>query len=244
MRLGLGYIGVHGRRLADRFLSFFYPSHCPVCRNPSDTHIHSPICLSCWGTIERYRGPSCRVCAVPIVSSHARLCGECLSRPPSFSSVLAYGLYSGTLREAVHLFKFRGIRRLGRPLGRLLCSLPVPKADMIVPVPLSKGRLRQRGFNQSLLLARSLSKDLGIHLSMDCLVKRRDTPPQTGLGANERVKNLKNAFETRGDVAGKRVILLDDVMTTGATVRECAKTLARAGAGEIIVVVLARSAFY
>jgi ComF family protein len=244
MRFGLGYIGVQGRRLTDRFLSLFYPSLCPVCNNPSDTHIYSPICRSCWGTIERYRGPACRVCAVPIVSIHARLCGECLSRPPCFSSVFAYGLYSGALREAVHLFKFLGIRRLGGPLGRLLCSLPVPAADMIVPVPLSKGRLRQRGFNQSLLLARAVSKDLGIHLSMDCLVKKRDTLPQTGLGANERVKNLKNVFETRGDVAGKKVILLDDVMTTGATVRECARTLSRAGADEIIVVVLARSPFY
>jgi ComF family protein len=244
MRLGLGYIGIQGRRLVTSFLSFFYPSLCPVCRNPSDTHVHAPICLRCWNTIERYCGPSCRVCAVPIVSSHARLCGECLSRPPRFSSVLAYGLYSGALREAVHLFKFLGIRRLGRPLGRLLSCLPVPEADMIVPVPLSKGRLRQRGFNQSLLLAKALSKNLGIHLSMDCLVKKRDTLPQTGLCANERVNNLKGAFETRGDVARKRVILLDDVMTTGATVRECAKALARAGAEEIIVVILARSAFY
>jgi len=213
-----------------------------VCRNLSDAHMYAPICFYCWSTIERYNGSSCRVCAVPIVSPYAGMCGECLSNPPSFSFVLSYGLYSGTLREAIHLFKFSGIKRLGKPLGKLLSSLPIPEADMIVPVPLSKRGLRERGFNQTLILARTLSKDLNIPFSMDSLFKRRHTPPQSGIKAVERKRNVKGAFEVREDVARKRVILLDDVMTTGATVRECAKTLAKAGAEEIIVVILARSA--
>ena len=242
MQRGLRHLGIQGHQLVSSFLSFIYPSRCPVCRNQSDAHVYAPICLYCWSTIERYNGSSCRVCAVPIVSPYAGVCGECLSHPPYFSFVLAYGLYSGILREAIHLFKFSGIKRLGRPLGRLLSSLPIPEADIIVPVPLSKRGLRQRGFNQTLILAKTLSKDLKIPFSIDCLFKRRDTPPQSGIRAVDRKRNVKGAFEVREDVARKKVILLDDVMTTGATVRECAKTLAKAGAEEIIVVVLARSA--
>jgi len=230
-----------GYPVASLSLAALYPSRCPVCNNHSDSLSYAPICRDCWSGIERYRGPSCRICAVPLSSDCSFVCGDCLSRKPSFSSVLNFGLYSGTLREAIHLLKFNGVKRLVKPLGGFLHELTFPALDGIVPVPLSKSALRQRGFNQTLLLARVLARRLEIPLCMNALHKRKDTPAQIGLKAKERLANLKNAFEVVEPVAGKQLLLLDDVMTTGATVRECSKTLVKAGAKEVVVVTLARS---
>ena len=155
--------------------------------------------------------------------------------------VLNYGLYSGTLSEAIHLLKFSGVKRLAGPLGKLLSGLPIPDVDGIVPVPVTVKTLRERGFNQTLLIAKILSGRLHIPLKMDILSKTKETRPQIGLGARERAVNLKNSFAVRGRLHKTRLLLLDDVMTTGATARECAKALMKAGAGEVVVITLARS---
>ncbi len=181
------------------------------------------------------------ICANPLVSEYSRRCGECLRKAPPFSRVLNYGLYSGALAEAIHLLKFFGVRRLARPLGRLLTELPISEMDGIVPVPVSTRTLRERGFNQTLLLAKSLSRHLRIPVHMNLLFKKKETLPQIGLGAKERAKNLRNSFEVKGRLNRRRLLLLDDVMTTGATARECSRTLMKGGAGEVVVVTLARS---
>jgi ComF family protein len=113
--------------------------------------------------------------------------------------------------------------------------------DGIVPVPLHIESLRERGFNQSLLIARHLSRSLRVPLFMDILIKNTDTPPQIGLSARERISNIRNAFSVAGDVKGLKILLFDDVMTTGATARECSHELLNAGAQEVIVLTLARS---
>lgn len=230
-----------GYKLVSSLVSLVYPSTCPVCKNPSDAFTYSPICANCWTTIKKYNGPSCRFCAAPLVSEYAVSCGECLQRRPPFSTVLNFGLYSETLAEAIHLFKFSGIKRLSWPLGKLLLELPIPDVDGIVPVPVTSKRLMQREFNQTLLLAKVLSKRLRVPIKT-ALNKKRETLPQIGLRAKERVSNLKNAFEVKEKVDKLRLLLVDDVMTTGATVRECSKTLLKAGAKEVVVVTLARSA--
>ena len=145
------------------------------------------------------------------------------------------------LAEAIDQMNFSYTKRLAQPLAMRMLELDIPEVDGIVPVPLSIHRLRERGFNQSLLIASVISKQKGIPLMMDSLIKKRVTPPQTGLSAKERRKNLKDALEVRGNVRGLRILLLDDVMTTGATVRECAKHLMSAGAKEVIVMALARA---
>jgi ComF family protein len=155
--------------------------------------------------------------------------------------VLNFGLYSGSLSAAIHLLKFSGLKRLAKPLGKLLTELPLPAMDGIVPVPVTKRTLRTRGFNQALLLSVVLSRHVRIPVYLDMLYKKKDTPPQIGLGAKERARNLKNAFEVRGRLDKPRLVLLDDVMTTGATVKECAKTLVKSGAQEVVAVTLARS---
>ena len=227
--------------LTSRALNSLYPSICPLCKNSSDSYKHSPLCTNCWKGVERYSGPSCKICATPLVSEYATVCGECLKHKPVFSRVLNYGIYSGALAEAIHRMKFYGIKRLADPLGRLLLDLEIPECDGIVPVPLSKKSLRERGFNQALLMAVVLSKELKIPLYMDILFKKKDTPQQLGLNAKERLKNLKGAFAVRGEIDNLRLLLIDDVMTTGATARESSKTLIKAGADEVIVITLARS---
>lgn len=155
--------------------------------------------------------------------------------------VLNFGLYSGVLSEAIHLLKFSGLKRPAKPLGKLLTELPIPSMDGIVPVPVTNRTLRERGFNQALLLSAVLSRHVKIPVYMDMLYKKKDTPAQIGLGARERARNLRNAFAVRGSVHNQRLLLLDDVMTIVATVRECAKTLVKSGAQEVVAVTLARS---
>ena len=178
---------------------------------------------------------------MPFASEYGEVCGQCLKKPPPFSKVLNYGLYEGVLAEAINHLKFYGIKRLAKPLGRLLLNLEFSGTDGLVPVPLSIKRLRERGFNQSLLIARVVSRKFQVPLLMDSLLKIKETPPQIGLSAKERLLNLRNAFEVRGDVKGRRLLLIDDVMTTGATVTECSKQLIKAGSKEVIVLTLARA---
>lgn len=229
------------RRLISKLLHILYPSHCPICKGNSDLFYYSPICSSCWAEIKRYTGPACSICAIPVTSEHAITCGQCLKKRPPFSRVLTYGIYEGVLAEAIHQFKFYGLKRFARPLGRLLSDLDIPRADGIIAVPLSAKGLRDRGFNQSLLLAKLIAREAKTPLLMDTLFKQRDTPPQIGLTSKERTSNLKGAFKVRGNIEGLSFLLVDDVITTGATVTECSKNLLEAGAKEVVVISLARA---
>jgi ComF family protein len=164
-----------------------------------------------------------------------------MKAPPPFSKIIYYGIYDGALRKAIHLLKFRGIKRLARPIAMLLSELPIPDADGIVPVPLHPKKLREREFNQTALIGRHLARQYGIPLLLDILKKGKATLPQTDVTGKERLKNVKNTFTADKSVTGLRLILLDDVITTGATAYECSKALKKAGAAVITVVALARS---
>ncbi|GAB4388849.1 MAG: ComF family protein [Thermodesulfovibrionales bacterium] len=228
-------------RIAARAMNIVYPSVCPVCGGASDSVSLAPLCRSCFSTITRYEGPACPVCALPVESAEAGLCGDCLRERPPFARVLAYGIYSGALRAAINHLKFAPLKRLSRPLSRLLLDLPVPPADLIAAVPVGTRALRERGFNQTLLLARALSRGTGVPLGWGAVIKTRETRPQVGLSSRERASNLRGAFAARGRLDGLRVALVDDVVTTGATARECSKALLGAGAREVTVVALARA---
>ena len=229
----------HG--LIPKILNILYPSKCPVCGNETDVSGLAPICSSCWEGIKKYTGPFCRVCAAPLVSEYAEVCGQCIKTPPPFSRALTCGLYEGTLSEAINQLKFFGNKRLSKPLAGLLLGLDLPEMDGIVPVPLSIKSLRERGFNQALLISRVLSRKLRMPLLTDTLLKIKETPPQIGLSAKERLTNIRKAFMAKGDIEGLSLFLVDDVMTTGATVRECSKVLRKAGAKEVVVLTLARA---
>lgn len=228
-------------------INILFPSACPVCKNNSDRFLHAPFCASCWARIRPYTGPSCPVCGEPALSKHATVCDSCLKNKQPFTKIFFYGIYNGVLKKAIHSFKFCGTRRLGHPLGVFLLQAmsehtTTQNTDCIVPVPLHKASLIERGFNQTAALAVVLSKATGIPLLNNVLVKNRVTLPQFALNRAERQKNLRGAFSSSGTIKGLRVLLVDDVVTTGATARECGRTLMKQGAANVCVAALARSA--
>jgi len=182
----------------------------------------------------------------PADEGHDHLCQACLLEPPPFLKVETVGLYEGRLRQAVHRFKYRGEFSLDRSLGHLLASVLESsdadfRPDLLIPVPLHLNRLRERGYNQSLLLARVLGRRWRIPVCSRLLVRVLPTPPQQGLRAAERRRNIKGAFRVNASLKGEKVLLIDDVMTTGATARECSGTLLSAGAKEVCVAVIGRA---
>jgi ComF family protein len=171
------------------------------------------------------------------------LCGNCRARLPAFDVAWAAYRFEGPLRTAIHRFKYGGERALGEPLGALLADAAAGlriEADLIVPAPLHATRRRERGYNQSELLARVVARRLGLPLGL-ALARQRPTPPQVGLSAAERRANVAGAFAWRGEsLADRRVLLIDDVCTTGATLDACARALRPHGPASIAAVTLAR----
>jgi ComF family protein len=175
------------------------------------------------------------------------LCGQCLQRQWHFGSARALGLYEGTIREAIHQLKYGGKAFLTKSLVGLLDKgypfIDYPSYDLLVPVPLHRKRLRERGFNQALLLGSAVGRKMGVPCAGFALKKTRWSEPQIHLSPKEREGNVKGSFSVVDpeDIRGKRVLLVDDVMTTGSTVNECARELLKAGAEEVDVFTLARA---
>jgi ComF family protein len=205
----------------------------------------------------------CAVCGERIFSAYAKsskiaaeqsLCGMCRRIEPPFARAVAYGSYESGLRELIHLLKFGGVRPAAHVLGRMLAEaitvlapeLPTESVAM-VPVPLHRTKLRQRGFNQSESIARAALK-IGatrerLYLCPEALVRTRETASQIGLTSHERRANLRGAFRVADPsaVKGREVLVVDDVYTTGATISECARVLRRAGATKVWAATVART---
>ncbi|GAB4538538.1 MAG: hypothetical protein Fur0020_07450 [Thermodesulfovibrionia bacterium] len=171
------------------------------------------------------------------------MCSECITDEPHFEYARSYGIYEGAIEEAIKLLKYHGVKRLSRPLSDLLFSLPLPPVDVIIPVPLHGKRLKERGFNQSAIIGRHISRGIGMPLLINSLIRTRDTLPQVGLNAKDRKRNIKGAFsvQDKKGIYKKRVLLIDDVLTTGSTARECSKVLKMAGAKSVYVMTIAYS---
>ncbi len=240
-----------GRRLLGELrglVDLLLPPACPLCGERFGEGEGPFFCSVCLAGFTPARSPRCPHCALPYpaegVPDHP--CEDCTREPPPFRWVRALGLYEGHLREAVHRFKYRGDMDFDRPLGRLLAlTLASDLRDfapqLILPVPLHRDRLAGRTYNQALLLARVLGRALEIPVPSSLLLRHRSTPSQQGLDATERQRNLRGAFGLGRSLEGERVLLLDDVMTTGATARECARVLLAGGASEVAVAVLGRA---
>lgn len=229
-------------------LDFLFPPRCPACAGRT---ARVALCADCTAAIAPVRSPLCPTCGESFAGSGPdHHCSRCLAHPPHFERARACALYRGDrsspLIDALHRFKYGRDVTLAPVLGAFLadrCPLPVDH-DLLVPVPLDLERLRWRGFNQAAALARALAARQGRPLHPVALQRCRATPPQVGLGEDDRRRNMAGAFAVRDRAAvrGRTILLVDDVMTTGATVEECAKTLRRAGASRVDVVVLARAA--
>lgn len=242
---------MHIKRMIRSFLDFLLPTSCSYCRSRVGSSPVPFFCAACWSDFSLIQGPVCPQCGRPFDSSEAlayspaHLCGSCRQAPPQYDQALSAGQFEGPLREAVHVFKYRPCRALGSHLGAWMAGaiLLEPVIDAVMPVPLHSTRLRERGFNQALLLAHALCKAHGLTLSFDNLNRIRPTRPQVELSGEERVANVAGAFALRrpGEVSGRTVLLIDDVHTTGATLNECARVLKKAGAARVMALTLARA---
>ena len=238
-------------RLLRRTLRFLLPADCTTCGTALTTDPVPLFCDPCWKTIAPLALARCSQCDRPLPSpvalthSPSHRCHHCLVRPPAYVKAWTLFPYLPPLQDAICLFKYRARVSLAKPLAELMiAALPHPiETDLIVPVPLHPSRLREREFNQALLLADRLARHLARPLVYTNLVRVAPSDPQSTLSRKERLKNLRRTFAVRhpGMMAGKRILLIDDVFTTGATVNECAKALRKAGADTVSVLTLART---
>lgn len=223
-------------------LNQLFPDKCPICKKDSDLADINPFCSSCWQEIFPYNGPRCCVCGIPAESQHVSVCSECLYSKPFYDKLYFYGLHDKVLKEVIHFIKYHSVMRLSLQVANLIATLDLPEdIELIMPVPLHKSRLLQRGFNQSANIAYHFSRIKGIQYRDDVIRKVVNTPPQSLMHREQRLKNMKGKFKAIKDLNNKTVALFDDVVTTTATVNECAKVLKNAGAKKVYVVSVARS---
>lgn len=243
---------VHFSRLID----WLYPPRCRFCKDSVIGRDEDCFCLSCREKILLVSHPLCPMCGRPYPSAGGEdhLCGICMTRPPYFYQARAWACYPTAevedhpLRGVIQRFKYGRKVSLGRPLGRLMARgcrqyFSEVSLDLILPVPLHPKRLRWRGFNQAVIFAREVGGLWRLPMDPFILLRSRETVPQTDLTEEERRKNVRGAFSlvSAGAVRGTRILLVDDVYTSGATINECSRILVRGGAKEVHVLTLARA---
>ncbi len=230
-------------------IDLIFPPLCAFCGCPLAEDETGEICPGCLRNVRFISPPICPTCGVPFVSQSGEdhLCGQCLRGKWHFSMARALGLYDGPLRDAIHALKYEGKPFLAKTLVGLLDRgypfIDYGLYDLLVPVPLHPKRLRERGFNQALVLGRAMARREGVPCMGFVLRKTRPSEPQIHLNPEEREKNVRGSFAVADPpkVRGKRVLLIDDVMTTGSTVDECARELSKAGATQVDVFTMARA---
>lgn len=235
-------------------VNFLYPPRCAACEARMPIEARNRVCARCLARVERLAEPLCAKCGTPLADHDAEgaVCGRCVQSPPHFRVARAAARYrasgedqGGTLASMIRRHKYGPAQSLGRALAECIGpEMPIKRGhyDVVIPVPLHRGRLRWRGFNQAALLAAEVARRLDCQIDVTSLVRVKWTSPQTAQDLDTRRRNVGRAFVVKrtGDVASRRVLLVDDVMTTGATADECARTLLAAGARTVDVFTLAR----
>jgi ComF family protein len=235
--------------LRHRPFQLVFPDDCRVCGEPLQEVSRIPVCAGCLESTQPMAAEYfCVACRSPFLNrsplDESGRCALCRLGAAGFDEVYSFGWYQGALRKLIHLFKYTGVRPLARVFGRYLKhALPIDRQfDVVVPMPLHWRRRWHRGFNQATLLAREVARRFNVPVS-NIVRRRRATPSQAGLTHAKRRANVRGAFKmkrgTRLD--GLRVLLIDDVLTTGATAAACARELKRAGAVHVTVLALART---
>jgi len=246
----------HSRQMLRYLINFVYPPRCAACEARMDLDAAEKICDACIALIERVPEPMCQVCGVPLqVADQAcsQWCRACAESPPHFGRARAVARYRLGISEDVQVVpsiirrhKYGRDQSLSHALAQCLGeSLPLngEDYDLVIPVPLHRRRLRWRGFNQAALLGVAVARKIDCVLDVMTLARIRDTPPQTWQDSAQRRQNVRGAFAvTRPQlIANQSLLLVDDVMTTGATLNECARTLLAGGARKVDVFTLARA---
>jgi ComF family protein len=231
-----GPIGRPAGRAA-RLLAALLPRQCFLCAAPAAGEF---LCPACHDSLPRLAAECCPVCALPTPA--AMVCGACLKKPPQFDATQAVFRYEFPVDRLVQALKYAHRIASADFLGRILVERgPQILPHLILPVPLAPQRLAERGFNQAVEIARPLARCLALPLETRHLQRHIDTAPQAGLPWKERAKNIRHAFACGIDLTGKSILVIDDVMTTGATLNELAGTLKACGAARVENLVLART---
>ena len=233
------------RDIFETVIVFLYPAKCRVCEAFLEVTSTPYICANCWHDIQFLEPPWCDICGTPDVDGR---CDACATSPPRYGKLRSIAFYQTTLQQAIHLFKFEKKKVLARHLIQLVNTyMPadycVADYDFILPIPIHGKRLRERGFNQATLLAKGIARAESVPILTDILVRHRHTAAQSSLGMEARQENIIGAFEIRNPhvIHNKRILIIDDVFTTGATVREAVNELWKADPAEVDVLTLART---
>jgi len=254
------------RAVVDDLATTFFPADCRVCGGPLTGAGISPLCKECVEALREQTAELCARCGEALdldglrftrqMQGEAVLCGPCRQVPPEFERAAAWGEYNAGMREAIQLLKFERMETVARPLGRLLAKViermgaeGMGRELTVIAVPLSRAKQRRRGYNQSVLLANEAMRALedngawSLRAGHRAMVRTRETESQFGLSTHARRRNLRGAFTVTDPeaVSGRAVLLIDDIYTTGATARECARVLRQAGAAEVWVATVARA---
>lgn len=228
----------------------FFPSFCKLCSALLEAPQEKVVCSACWKKANARRPSYCLCCGHFFEGAgEPHFCPNCLQKKPPFSLHRSCGKYEGELKDIILLYKYLNFRVLGKELAHFAYHSLREEEDIwwkvgtLIPVPLHRKRKRQRGFNQAQIIAKELARLKGIEIAEGVLIKVKNVPPQTSLAADERERNVTGAFRVKEgeQIQKKRVLLVDDVYTTGATIRECSRVLREAGVKEIRAMTLAQA---
>lgn len=219
-----------------RFAQRLLATDCLLCAGAAGGEL---VCKPCAADLPRLDARRCSICALPI--TEGQRCGACIAQPPNYDHVCAAFAYAFPADALIRALKYRGMLAVAPFLGQAVAGSLDERPDVLIAMPLAAARLRERGFNQAHEIARHAARAVNVPLDAHACRKVRDTPPQAALPWKERAKNMRRAFVCDADFTGKHVAVVDDVMTTGATLNEIARNLKQAGATRVTGLVAART---